>query len=73
VSDALAPVRAAHPHVRWLARDKLHLTLVFLGATDAARVPQLSQAVAAAAARHARFDVVTGEAGGRISEQRGVV
>jgi 2'-5' RNA ligase len=71
--QALAGLRGRHPDARWLPVDKLHLTLVFLGQTDAREVERISAAVAAVAARHAAYDVATGEGGGRISDRRGGV
>jgi len=59
--------------VRWVTPEKLHLTLVFLGATDPRRVDALKSAVRLVAARHAAFRVETGAAGGRINEWRGGV
>ena len=73
MSKSLAEVRAAHPDVRWIPAHKLHLTLVFLGATDPSRVAQLNNAIQSVAARHERFRVGTGEAGGRVNAQRGGV
>jgi 2'-5' RNA ligase len=73
VWEALAQVRTVHPLVRWLPINKLHLTLVFLGQTDASRVPLLAESVASVAARHECFDVATGDAGGRIGGRRGGV
>ena len=73
VWEALAEVRTLHPMVRWLPINKLHLTLVFLGQTEASRVPELSDSVAVVAARHRPFDVATGDAGGRIGGRRGGV
>jgi 2'-5' RNA ligase len=59
--------------VRWLAPEKLHLTLVFLGDTDPARVTLLTQAMAVVAGTREAFAVSTGEAGGRIGGRRGGV
>ena len=39
--------------------EKLHLTLVFLGQTDARRVEAIAAATAAVAARRPAYDVVT--------------
>jgi 2'-5' RNA ligase len=66
-------VRASHPNVRWLAPEKLHLTLLFLGATEPSRADFLAQAIDATALGHAPFDVTTGEAGGRIGGHGGGV
>jgi len=73
VWEALAEVRTRHPQVRWLPPNKLHLTLVFLGQTDASRAESISAACTEVAARHRPFEVVTGEAGGRVGGRRGGV
>lgn len=65
--SALSGVRDAHPDVRWLAPEKLHLTLVFLGQTDASRVPVLIEALGGVSPMHAPFRVMTGDAGGRVA------
>jgi RNA 2',3'-cyclic 3'-phosphodiesterase len=69
----LGGVRAKHPHVRWLPIEKLHLTLVFLGQTEASRVGALSEAIAEVAAHLGPFGVRTGDAGGRVGGRRGGV
>ena len=56
-----------------MPQEKLHLTLVFLGQTEAVRVETLSEAVSDVAARHAPFPARTGEAGGRVGGRRGGV
>jgi 2'-5' RNA ligase len=56
-----------------LEPEKLHLTLVFLGQTDASRVEALGAAIAGVTPRHAPFNVMTGEAGGRVGGRRGGV
>jgi 2'-5' RNA ligase len=71
--DALSQVRAQHTDVRWLAPEKLHLTLVFLGQTEASRVEALAEAIAQVARAHAAFGVTTGDAGGRVGGRRGGV
>lgn len=68
--EALAEVRKLHPLVRWLPPTKLHLTLVFLGPTDPARVDAISTAVERVAQSHQAFEVATGDAGGRVDGQR---
>src|SRR5512141_2988135 len=70
---ALAGLRARHPHARWLPPEKLHLTLVFLGQTDARQVDRISAATAAVAARHPAYHVATGDGGGRVNAERGGV
>jgi 2'-5' RNA ligase len=52
-----------------MTRDLLHLTLVFLGATDAGRLPQIESALATVATRHAPYTARTGEAGARIDDR----
>lgn len=66
----LAPLRGRHPDARWLSPDKLHLTLVFLGSTDAAAVPGLTAAVGRVAAAHERYAAATGTGGGRVHDHR---
>ena len=73
VFEALAEARTRHPMVKWLPINKLHLTLVFLGQTDPARIDELSAAVSRIAAQHQPFDVVTGDGGGKLHDRRGGV
>jgi 2'-5' RNA ligase len=69
----LGALRKRHPDARWLPPHKLHLTLVFLGQTDASRIKDLAATTAAVAARHQAYEVVTGDGGGRVHTQRGGV
>lgn len=73
VWEALANVRIAHPMVKWLPMNKLHLTLVFLGQMNAEQVPAITAAMGEVAARHRPFEVTTGDAGGRLGGNRGGV
>lgn len=59
--------------MRWITPEKLHLTLVFLGQTDAERVAEIAEAIGSVAPDFAVFDVTTGEAGGRVGGRRGGV
>ncbi len=59
--------------MRWVVDEKLHLTLVFLGPTDPARVPSIVQALTRVAGEHEAFSVATGEGGGRANQRRGGV
>jgi 2'-5' RNA ligase len=52
-----------------MTRGLLHLTLVFLGATDGALVPDISAALAAVATRHEPYATRTGEAGATIDDR----
>jgi 2'-5' RNA ligase len=49
---AVAPVRAAHPGLRWTPPAQWHLTLAFLGEVDEAVLPELTDRLARAARRH---------------------
>ncbi|HYI21383.1 MAG TPA: RNA 2',3'-cyclic phosphodiesterase [Candidatus Limnocylindrales bacterium] len=73
VVSALEPLRAAFPETRWVSADKLHLTLVFLGQTDSARVPALTTAIDAVASRVTSFEVSTADGGGLPNGKRGGV
>ncbi len=70
---ALAELRTRHPDARWLPPGKLHLTLVFLGQTDARAIERILAATAAVAARHQVYEVATGDGGGRANTERGGV
>lgn len=52
--------------------EQYHATMVFLGATDPGRVPEISAAIARAAASEP-FDVLTGHGSGRAGGRRGGV
>lgn len=66
----LAPLRGRHPEARWLPPDKLHLTLVFMGLSDAAAVPGVTAAIERVAATHECYDAATGDGGGRVHDHR---
>ena len=59
--------------VKWLPINKLHLTLVFLGQTDASRLSELAAAMEGVASQHEPFDVATGDGGGKLHDRRGGV
>ena len=71
--QSLADVRARHPEARWLEPAKLHLTLVFLGATDPGEIDRLTAAVAHVTGRWRTLEAGTGEAGGYLGTRRGGV
>ena len=71
VTSALEPLRAQFPTVRWMPADMLHLTLVFLGETEAASVPAIERALREVAVDHEPYDAATGEAGGRVDDRPG--
>lgn len=61
----LAPVRSAHPAARWVGRDSLHVTLVFLGAVDVDSVGGIAAAMDRVASAVAAFHAALGRGGGR--------
>jgi RNA 2',3'-cyclic 3'-phosphodiesterase len=67
---ALAEVRGRHADARWIPPDQLHLTLVFLGTTDAAEVPRLTAQIDRATQPVSAFTVSTGDGGGRPANHR---
>jgi 2'-5' RNA ligase len=66
--DGLAPLRDRFPDVRWIRRDLLHMTLVFMGDTDSALVTQVGEALANVASHHATFRSSTNGASGHIED-----
>lgn len=62
--------RPGGDRVRWTREEDLHVTLRFLGATPRARLPELAAALAAGAARVARFEVALAELQFFPSQQR---
>jgi 2'-5' RNA ligase len=63
-ADALARGRTLAPRAKWVQAENLHLTLVFLGATDDALVPGIGAAIATVAARHPPVSLHVAGAGG---------
>ena len=55
VDAAVAPLRTAAPKLRWVAPERYHLTLVFLGAVDEALLPGVSAGMQAGCAGAAGF------------------
>ena len=60
---ALAPLRDTEPDLAWVPRDKLHLTMKFLGDVDESAVAAVRNAVDAVAARHRPLAMRIGEVG----------
>src|ERR687895_2562562 len=50
--EATAPLRALAPDAGWVAEDRLHLTLKFLGEQSEELVPRLAAAIGEIAGRH---------------------
>jgi 2'-5' RNA ligase len=57
VTDAIEPWRAALPNVRWVPPENRHITLKFLGATAADRVPWVEETVGGIVSTHRRVMV----------------
>ena len=53
IATATSPLREAAPSLRWVAPDRLHLTVRFFGEQPPDRVPALRAAVDAAVSGHA--------------------
>lgn len=63
LEEAIAPMRAAAPSLRWLDPASVHLTLRFLGATATDRIPSLTAALRDIAAPAAPVVLEVGGAG----------
>lgn len=63
ITRAVAPARAAAPHVRWVREESLHLTLRFLGERPATDVALLGESVQRALAPVAGFTATIRDAG----------
>ena len=58
IEEATATLRNAGPGLRWIAPDRVHLTMRFLGEQPDARVEELGRAIDAAVRRHADAPLV---------------
>ena len=63
LEETTAPLRAEAPELAWVARDKRHLTLKFLGDVDESDVPRLIAAADGTAARHRQLEMTVREVG----------
>jgi 2'-5' RNA ligase len=68
LADAVAPLRAAHPDLRWTPIGQWHLTLAFLGEVDEGVLPELTERLARAARRHRPLPLVLA-GGGRFGDR----
>ena len=68
----LTPYRAAHRDVRWTPPETWHLTLLFLGQVEPARVPELERLIEEVGRRTEPYRVRVERGGGRISGGEGV-
>jgi 2'-5' RNA ligase len=68
LADAVAPLRAAHPDLRWTPAEQWHLTLAFLGKVDDSVLPELTERLARAARRSRRLELVFA-GGGRFGNR----
>lgn len=72
ISRRLQPLYLQYPDARWSPASKLHLTFVFLGATEPAAIPDIEATIAATVAGWPPFVVSTGEGGGYLRDRGGV-
>lgn len=70
LEQTITSLRAQAPSAKWVNPAGLHLTLVFLGEVDDARVPEITGALAAVAARHRRLSLAFRGGGGFGSGRR---
>src|ERR1043166_5713487 len=63
VYDRAAPLRAAAPHFSWVAADRLHLTVKFLGEQPDDAVPRLAAVMDEVVRRHRWIDTFLDEFG----------
>jgi 2'-5' RNA ligase len=68
----MAPYRRQHLDVRWTRLETWHLTLLFLGAVDPARVPELHHLIDDAAHEIAPYRAQVAHGGGRSRRGEGV-
>jgi 2'-5' RNA ligase len=69
VTADIERLRSLAPGARWVNPHGVHLTLVFLGEVDAARLPELEEVLTRAAGHHAPF-TLTIEGGGYFGPPR---
>lgn len=58
IGEATAPLRDAAPGLRWIAPERVHLTMRFLGEQPDSRVDELRAAIDAVVSRHADAPLV---------------
>jgi RNA 2',3'-cyclic 3'-phosphodiesterase len=63
LEETTAPLRAEAPELAWVARERRHLTLKFLGDVDEAAAPKLVEAADRAAALHQPLEMSVREVG----------
>ena len=63
LDHAIAPLRAAEPGLAWVAAEKLHLTMKFLGETSEDDAERLIAAANLVAARHRPLEMTLGGVG----------
>jgi 2'-5' RNA ligase len=68
LAEAVAPLRAAHPGLRWTPPEQWHLTLAFLGEVDEGVLPDLAERLARAARRHTPMTLAFA-GGGRFGDR----
>ena len=63
IATATAPLRESAPELGWIAEDRLHLTLKFLGEQAESRVDALAGALAKTAGQHRELVMTVGGIG----------
>ena len=63
LDETTASLQAEAPELAWVAREKRHLTLKFLGDVDEAVIPKLTAAADRAARRHDRLEMSVRDVG----------
>jgi 2'-5' RNA ligase len=63
IDEAMKPLRDAAPALRWVAADRLHLTVKFLGEQPDSVVPAVGRALDAAVGRHGHAPLALGGVG----------
>jgi 2'-5' RNA ligase len=72
IQAQLGPYRRRHPAVRWTQPESWHLTLLFLGAVDPRRVPELERLVDEIASQMSPYRAVVDHGDGLLRQGEGV-
>lgn len=63
IAATIERLRALAPAAKWVGEGGFHVTLAFLGETEASRVPAITASLAAAASQHESFELGVGGGG----------
>lgn len=70
LAQVVAPLRPAWPGLRWVARERWHVTLAFLGEVEPERVDDLCTRLERAAGRHEEHQLRIGRGGALPSARK---